>query len=146
MLHQVCRRHLARTTLRFITLNNRNSSNCATANTFVASAARTVSFSRPISVALAIRTPLCYTLQRYASTVSTPDGINQKKEKDLSQQKLQPHPEEVTATSTVNQVFREKGAEEEEEDEDMFKGVWDDIVRTRNLRHLLPKPARGHFD
>ena len=39
-----------------------------------------------------------------------------------------PNPEEVSATSSVHEMFHEKGVEEDEKDEDMLAGVKADIV------------------
>ena len=47
----------------------------------------------------------------------------------MEHQKIEPHPEEVSASSTLHQVFGEKGIEEsEEKDEDMLAGVKADFV------------------
>lgn len=46
----------------------------------------------------------------------------------MEHEKIEPHPEEVTATSSVHQVFAEKGVEEPEKDEDMLAGVKADLV------------------
>lgn len=46
----------------------------------------------------------------------------------MEHEKIEPHPEEVTASSSVHQVFAEKGVEESEKDEDMLAGVKADLV------------------
>ena len=46
----------------------------------------------------------------------------------MEYEKIVPHPEEVSATSTVHEVFHEKGVEEVEKDEDMLAGVKADLV------------------
>ena len=46
----------------------------------------------------------------------------------MEHEKIEPHPEEVTASSSVHQVFAEKGVEEPEKDEDMLAGVKADLV------------------
>ena len=46
----------------------------------------------------------------------------------MEHEKIEPHPEEVTSTSSVHPVFGEKGVEEEEKDEDMLAGIKADIV------------------
>lgn len=46
----------------------------------------------------------------------------------MEHEKIEPHPEEVTASSSVHQVFAEKGVEEPEKDEDMLAGVKADFV------------------
>lgn len=46
----------------------------------------------------------------------------------MEHERIEPHPEEVTASSSVHQVFAEKGVEEPEKDEDMLAGVKADLV------------------
>ena len=58
-----------------------------------------------------------------------------------------PNPEEVSATSSVHQVFHEKGVDDSEKDEDMLAGVKADIVslcyiRLGTILRLLPV---GHY-
>ena len=86
---------------------------------------------KPSSLALAIRKPLSTSLQRYATSLSgSPyDTIDKKHEEAVEQDKIEPHPNEVTATSSVHQVFQEKGVEEAEKEEDMLAGVKEDLVR-----------------
>ena len=48
-------------------------------------------------------------------------------------EKLEPNPEEVSTTSSVHQVFHEKGVEEGEKDEDMLAGVKADLVGRSRL-------------
>ena len=52
----------------------------------------------------------------------------------MEHEKLEPHPEEVSTTSSVHQVFHEKGVEEGEKDEDMLAGVKADLVGIRISR------------
>ena len=80
---------------------------------------------------MAIRKPLSTSLQRYATSLSgSPyDTIDKKHEEAVEQDKIEPHPNEVTATSSVHQVFQEKGVEEAEKEEDMLAGVKEDLVR-----------------
>ncbi len=73
--------------------------------------------------------PFGTALQRYATTSGTPfDHIDEKHEKDVAKSELEPHPDEVSTTSSVHQIFHEKGVEEGERDEDMLAGVWQDLV------------------
>ena len=83
--------------------------------------------------------PFATGLQRYATTTSgTPfDHIDKRQEKDLAQNELEPHPEEVSSSSSVHQIFHEKGVEEEEKDEDMLAGVWADLVRDPDISSLI---------
>lgn len=46
----------------------------------------------------------------------------------MEHEKLESHPEEVSTTSSVHQVFSEKGVKEEEPDEDMLAGIKSDLV------------------
>ncbi len=46
----------------------------------------------------------------------------------MEHEKIEPHPDEVSASSSVHQIFHEKGVEEEEKDEDMLAGVKADFV------------------
>ena len=46
----------------------------------------------------------------------------------MEHQKIEAHPEEVSAVSSVHQVFAEKGVEEPEQEEDMLAGVKADLV------------------
>ena len=47
---------------------------------------------------------------------------------------MEPHPNEVSAVSSVHQVFGEKGVEEPEKEEDMLAGVKEDLVRYHRNR------------
>ncbi len=80
---------------------------------------------KPSGLALVLRKPLSTSLQRYSGPYDHPDY---EREQKVGQRKLVPNPEEVSATSSVHQVFHEKGVEEEEKDEDMLAGVKGDIV------------------
>ena len=51
-----------------------------------------------------------------------------KHEEAVEHEIIEAHPEEVTASSSVHQVFQEKGVEEAEQDEDMLAGVKADLV------------------
>ena len=91
-----------------------------------------------------LRKPLSTSLQRYAGPYDHPDY---EREKELGLRKLMPNPEEVSDSSSVHQVFHEKGVEDQEKDEDMMAGVKADIVRLSYIRlgiilTLLPV---GHY-
>ena len=64
-------------------------------------------------------------MQRYQGPFDRPDREHEEK---LQQQKLEAHPEEVSTTSSVHQVFHEQGVEDQERDEDMLAGVKADFV------------------
>ena len=82
-------------------------------------------------LALVPRKPFSTSLQRYATQPGNPfDKIDKKHEEALEHEKIEPHPEEVSASSSVHQVFAEKGVEEPEKDEDMLAGVKADLVGT----------------
>jgi hypothetical protein len=49
-------------------------------------------------------------------------------EKALGEERLEAHPEEVSAVSSVHQVSHEKATEDPEEDIDMLAGVKSDLV------------------
>ena len=73
--------------------------------------------------------PFTTSLQRYATHPGSPfDKIDKKHEEEVEYEKIVPHPEEVSATSTVHEVFHEKGVDEVEKDEDMLAGVKADFV------------------
>ena len=77
-----------------------------------------------------LRKPLSTSLQRYAETPRAPyDRIDKKHEEEVEHEKIPQHPEEVSSTSSVHEVFHEKGVEEGEKDEDVLAGIKADIVR-----------------
>ena len=82
---------------------------------------------RPTSLALTTFEPFTTSLQRYA----TADHIDIKHERKVAGQELEKHPNEVSSTSSVHQIFHEQGVEEEpkEKDDDMLAGVKHDLVR-----------------
>ena len=82
-----------------------------------------------MTLALTAHKPISTSLQRYQSTSSTSfDQIDKKHEAALEQEKLEKHPDQVSATSSVHQVFHEHGVEEPEREEDMLAGVKSDLV------------------
>ena len=90
---------------------------------------RFIDVQNPNSLALIAHKPFTTSLQRYATSPGSPfDKIDKKHEEEVEYEKIVPHPEEVSATSTVHQVFHEKGVEEVEKDEDMLAGVKADLV------------------
>ena len=86
---------------------------------------------RPSS-GLILYKPFSVSLQRYATQPGSPfDKIDSKHEEVVEHEKLEPHPEEVSTTSSVHEVFHEKGVEEGEKEEDMLAGVKADLVGFR---------------
>ena len=83
------------------------------------------SFQKPSTLALTLRKPLSTSLQRCAGPY---DSIDRKHEEAVEHEKLQPNPEEVSTTSSVHEIFHEKGVEQPERDEDMLAGVKSDWV------------------
>lgn len=65
---------------------------------------------------------------RYASSIKPVDKINPKEEKESGSAVIEAHPEAVSLDSSVRQVFKEKGKEEPEEEEEMLAGVYSDWV------------------
>ena len=54
----------------------------------------------------------------------------------MEQEKIVPHPSDVTATSSVHEVFHEKGVPEEEPDIDMLAGIKSDLVSFLEIDRL----------
>lgn len=82
--------------------------------------------SKPL--ALVAHKPFTTSLQRYATHPGTPfDKIDKKHEEEVEYEKIVPHPEEVSGTSSVHELFHEKGIDEVEKDEDMLAGVKSDL-------------------
>ena len=69
------------------------------------------------------------TSQQYGAEKYIPDEIDKKREEKLAHSEIEPHPEAVSADSSVRHVFREEGTEEPEKDIDMLAGVKSDLVR-----------------
>lgn len=121
---------LGRSSLRYVSSSaNRNTSNLVRAQQLRSKAPRSVSPRQRPNLSLVLRKPLSTSLQRHATYPGNPfDKIDTKHEEAVEREKLEPHPEEVSTTSSVHQVFHEKGVEEGEKDEDMLAGVKADLV------------------
>lgn len=126
---------LTRSSLRSVTASkSRSSTSLAPQNGLSSIITRAIRTRRPLTSALTISKPLSTSLQRYATQPDKPfDHIDKKHEEQVIQKKLEAHPEEVSATSSVHKVFGEKGVEKPEEDEDMLAGVKQDFVCNRRL-------------
>ncbi|KAI4169348.1 MAG: hypothetical protein LQ343_005741 [Gyalolechia ehrenbergii] len=103
--------------------------------------ARVEGLKRSRSLALTAYRPLSTSLQRYATTTSEApyDHIDKKHEKEVANEELEHHPEEVSTTSSVHQVFHEKGVPDEEKDVDMLAGIYGDLVGAPPLKHRLSR-------
>ncbi|KAK0513906.1 hypothetical protein JMJ35_003628 [Cladonia borealis] len=95
---------------------------------------------KPSGLALVLRQPLSTSLQRYAGPYDHP---NYEREKEVGQRKLVAVPEEVSDTSSVHEVFHEKGVEEEEKDEDMLAGVKADFITIKETFALKEVPREA---
>ena len=136
MLRSGPARSLSRSNLRLVSSSgSRTTANLARRNAQPKLVARLVSSAKPRSISLLVCKPFGAALQRYATTTSgNPyDHIDKIHEKDVAKSHLEPHPEEVSTTSSVHQVFHEKGVEDPEKDEDMLAGVWQDLVKSPQI-------------
>ena len=131
MLRHEVAASLSRASLRSVSSNSaRTTSNFAHASILRNQAPGFVGAQIRVPLALVPHKPFSTSLQRYATHPGNPfDKIDKKHEEVVEHQKIEPHPEEVSASSTLHQVFGEKGIEEsEEKDEDMLAGVKADFV------------------
>lgn len=130
---------LTRSSLRYVPPStSRIASSLARAQGLRPTASPNLNLQKRSDLALILHKPLSTSLQRYATKPSPPfDHIDKKHEEAVEHEKIEPHPEEVSVTSSVHQVFHEKGVEETEKDEDMLAGVKADFVGfpPRLLRH-----------
>ena len=86
---------------------------------------------RPSRLALTAFKPFTTSLQRYIAA----DHIDIKREKQVAKTPLERHPEEVSTTSSVHEIFHEQGVDEsevKEKDDDMLAGVKHDLVSRPN--------------
>ena len=121
---------LARSSLRSVTRSSiRGHVNNATRDGLISPLNRLVNHRSPVTTALSVYKPFSTSLLRLAQTY---DKIDRKHEEELEHEKLVPHPEEVSPTSTVHEVFHEKGVEDPEKDEDMLAGMKSDWVGALN--------------
>ncbi|KAI9741222.1 MAG: hypothetical protein M1834_002938 [Cirrosporium novae-zelandiae] len=92
--------------------------------------ARSIPSSRPTCLALAQRKPLPLALQRFAST-------DQEK---VFHAKIQPHPEEVSTSSSVRPIFGEMKAEDGEKEVDTMASIKDDLNTIKDTFALAEVP------
>ena len=127
MLHSRQAASLTRASLRHVASSStRSAANSARASGVRSPLTKNLAVRKPSSLALTLRKPSSTYLQRY----STYDKPDKKHEEEVENERLEPHPEEISATSSVHQVFHEKGVEEPEKDVDMLAGVKSDFVRS----------------
>ena len=121
---------LSRASLRYISSTGaRTTRNLAYASILPKQAPRSVDVQSRATLALVPHKPFSTSLQRYATHPGTPyDKIDTKHEEEVEHEKLEVHPDEVSESSSVHQVFHEQGVEEEQPEEDMLAGVKSDLV------------------
>ncbi|CAF9942708.1 MAG: hypothetical protein ALECFALPRED_009926 [Alectoria fallacina] len=137
---------LSRTSLRYVSSNSaRTTSNLAHVSILRRKAAGFIGAESRVPLALVPHKPFNTSLQRYATHPGNPfDKIDKKHEELVEHQKIEPHPEEVSASSSVHQVFGEKGIEEsEEKDVDMLAGVKADfkVIKDTFALNEVPREA-----
>jgi hypothetical protein len=123
---------LARSSLRHVPSSTaRNQSSLARTYRSIQQASRGLNVQNSSPLALTLHKPFSTSLQRHAIQPAPRDPfdkIDKKHEEAVQNQKLEPHPEEVSMDSSVHAIFHEKGVEEPEKDEDMLAGVKSDLV------------------
>ena len=126
---------LSRASHRYVSCTGaRTISGLTYASTLQKQKSRFIGVQNSKTLALVAHKPFTTSLQRYATTPF--DKIDKKHEEEVEYEKIVPHPEEVSATSSVHEVFHEKGVEEVEKDEDMLAGVKADLVSSFHSRPL----------
>lgn len=137
MLRNGAARALARSSWKPTASTSRNSCTLSPLRARTAYSNSAVSHRRPSSLALKSHKPVSASLQRYATGAPTGaptgpgtpfDHINKKHEEKIAKKGLEPHPDEVSAGSSVRHVMGEEGVEEKERDVDMLAGVKADLV------------------
>lgn len=121
---------LSRASLRYVsTTGARTTSGLAHASSLHKQFPRLIGAQNRAPLALVPHKPFSTSLQRYSVHPGNPfDKIDKKHEEAVEQEKLEVHPDEVSESSSVHQIFHEKGVEDEQPDEDMLAGVYSDIV------------------
>ena len=121
---------LSRASLRYVSSTSaRTTRNLTYASILPKQVPRSVDVQSRATLALVLHKPFSTSLQRYATHPGSPyDKIDTKHEEEVEHENLEVHPEEVSESSSVHQVFHEKGVEEEQPDEDMLAGVKSDLV------------------
>ena len=121
---------LSRAALRYVSSTSaRTTSNLAYASSVQKRTPCLTGAQNRARLALVPHKPFSTSLQRYSTHPGNPyDKIDKKHEEAVEHEIIEAHPEEVTASSSVHQVFQEKGVEEAEQDEDMLAGVKADFV------------------
>lgn len=97
--------------------------------------------------------PIVITLQRLNTNVYTRqqttkppfDKPNTKHEQAVGHEKLEPHPEEVSATSSVHPVFSEVNTPQPERDADMSAGIKADLQTIKDTFDLSEVPRQAYY-
>ncbi|OJD40726.1 mitochondrial inner membrane protein 1 [Diplodia corticola] len=80
--------------------------------------------------------------QRYASTQW--DKVDKKAEQDVAHKKLEPEPELVSTTSSIHPIFGEVGTPEPEKEQDMMKGIKQDVETIKDTFSLTEVPRQAY--
>ena len=133
MLRSGATRSLTRSFLKPTTASSRHTSTIGLLRAQPQGSTLVSKFQRPSYLAVNLYKPISIALLRSASThPGTPfDHIDKKHEKDVAKTEIEPHPEDVSTTSSVRQVMHEEGVEDKERDVDMLAGVKADLVRNK---------------
>ena len=81
---------------------------------------------KPFLLGVARYRPLTTSLKRLDGPY---DKIDKKHEDKVEQEKIIAHPDQVSSTSSVHQVFHEQGVPDQEQDVDMLAEFRSDMVR-----------------
>lgn len=120
---------LTRSSLRKVPFSTaRNTTSLAPIHHLTQQAPRVFSIRKSSPLALTTYKPFSTSLQRCVTLPGPYYKVDTKHEKEVKHEELPQHPEEVSATSSVHQIFHEKNTEEPEKDEDMLAGVKADFV------------------
>ncbi|KFY23215.1 hypothetical protein V493_06008 [Pseudogymnoascus sp. VKM F-4281 (FW-2241)] len=102
---------------------------------------------RPQTVVLPQFRPVLIAQLRYATKTGVPkhDKIDVAAEKKLRDAKLQSNPEAVTSDSSVRHVFESSQAPVEEEDNEVLRGVKDDLNTIKDSFALREVPRESYY-
>lgn len=121
---------LSRVSLRYVsTTGARTTSSLAHASSLQKQVPHLIGARSRAPLALVPHKPFGTSLQRYSVHPGNPfDKIDKKHEEAVEREELEVHPEEVSESSSVHQVFHEKGVKDDEVDEDMLAEIKSDFV------------------
>ncbi|KAF1991843.1 hypothetical protein K402DRAFT_388386 [Aulographum hederae CBS 113979] len=103
----------------------------------------TLSATRPQAVALAASKTVANTFARQLVT-SRVNHADIKAEKELGKQKLEPHPELVSSTSSIHPISGEVGVKEPEKEPDMLAGMKGDLKTISETFNLDNVPQQAY--